>query len=328
MKNFKKIIICAHPKFTDLEAVERLAGIAKNSGAHITVMHVVSDYPEDVREWWNVRNPDKLKEKIVNERQGFLDEVAGRLIRLGAPSADTRLLWGKEFIEVTHEVLEKCYDLVVLTTRRKTPQSKRLKECPSREMLRHCPCTLWLTNGVMTGRFHRVLAAIKGNGAEVDCKGLDGKILATAAAVAESEGSELHVVHSLPSVGRPQRKGKPMPVDLAEYMAKLRKSIRDSCTEITGKALLKEENVHLPLGQPIDAIPALVREVEADLLVMGTATRPGLRAVLGGNPTEKMLDVIGCGMLVVKPDDFVSLVELEEELDGKLQRKCDTEETS
>lgn len=326
MKHFKKMILCAHPKFTDMEVVGRLATIAERSGAHITVMHVISDYPEDVREWWNVRNPDKLKEEVLGERQGFLEEVAYRLKQLGVSSVDTRLLWGKEFIEVTHQVLQQHYDLVVLTTRRRTPQSKRLKECPSREMLRHCPCTLWLTNGAILKRYHRVLAALKGEGTRVACSGLDAKVLETAVSVAESEGSELHIVHSIPKFGRTRRKSKAVPVDVAEYMEQLRNSIQEHCASIVPANALKKEHIHLPMGTPVDTIPALAKDVGADLLVMGTASRPGLRAMLGGNPTEKILDVIGCGMLVVKPDDFVSLIELEDELDDKLKKR--TKETA
>ena len=57
MNDFNQILLDVHPEFTDLEAVDRAAALASKTKADVKVVHVVEDYPEDMSEWWNVRNP-------------------------------------------------------------------------------------------------------------------------------------------------------------------------------------------------------------------------------------------------------------------------------
>ena len=57
MMQFKKILLCVHPEITDLDVVDHAARIARKFDARVRVMHTVSDYPEDVSEWWNATEP-------------------------------------------------------------------------------------------------------------------------------------------------------------------------------------------------------------------------------------------------------------------------------
>jgi nucleotide-binding universal stress UspA family protein len=58
-------------------------------------------------------------------------------------------------------------------------------------------------------------------------------------------------------------------------------------------------------------IPALVRDLGADLVVMGTVARTGISGLLMGNTAEMILTQIDCSVLAVKPQEFVSPVTLE-----------------
>lgn len=66
--------------------------------------------------------------------------------------------------------------------------------------------------------------------------------------------------------------------------------------------------MRLPRGDPRETIPALARELKADLVVMGTLARTGIAGFIIGNTAESILDHIGCSVLAVKPDGFVSPV--------------------
>jgi len=63
-----------------------------------------------------------------------------------------------------------------------------------------------------------------------------------------------------------------------------------------------------PEGDAAEAIQRLVRKLEIDLLVMGTVCRTGIPGFLIGNTAERVLDVVDCSVLVVKPVGFVSPV--------------------
>ena len=56
---------------------------AKPASVAVKVVHVVEDYPEDMREWWNVRNPLTLHNKILRDRLEFVDRIVGGQMQAG-----------------------------------------------------------------------------------------------------------------------------------------------------------------------------------------------------------------------------------------------------
>lgn len=318
MKHFKNILICTHPEFTDVEIVDRAARIAKGSGAAVKVMHVIADYPEDMNSWWNVRNPKELHEKIVRERQNFVEGIVERVKAAGVTHIESALRWskeGQEFLVVVREVLKHEHDLVVITSRRKNRLARLVLECPSLDLFRHCPCALWVTQSQhkLTKSFKRVAATLRGEGNQVTCTGLNAKVLETAASVAESEGSELHIVHALPVYGGHGLENNRLHPDLVAHLEKIRHQLKETANaQIDNDSLkLTDERIHLLAGAPVAVIPDFVSDTGIDLLIMGTVARGGIPGLLVGNTAEKMLDHVECGVLAVKPDDFVSVVTLE-----------------
>ena len=80
--------------------------------------------------------------------------------------------------------------------------------------------------------------------------------------------------------------------------------------EVLSKHSITSGKVHLPKGDPTQAITALVKELEVDLLVMGTVCRTGIPGFIIGNTAEQILASVECSTLTVKPLGFVSPVTL------------------
>jgi nucleotide-binding universal stress UspA family protein len=59
-------------------------------------------------------------------------------------------------------------------------------------------------------------------------------------------------------------------------------------------------------------IVELAKSEAIDLLVMGTVCRTGIAGFIIGNTAEKVLSVVNCSVLTVKPEGFVTPVTLEE----------------
>ena len=95
MDGFNQILLDVHPDFVDLDAVDRTAELASKTNAAVKVVHVVEDYPEDMREWWNVRNPLKLQNKVLRDRQEFVDSIAERVRAAGVDRVESMLRWGR-----------------------------------------------------------------------------------------------------------------------------------------------------------------------------------------------------------------------------------------
>ena len=67
--------------------------------------------------------------------------------------------------------------------------------------------------------------------------------------------------------------------------------------------------VHLSLGRPWQEIQRMSQHLSADLVVIGTVGRSGIKGMLLGNSAEKILDTSGSSTLAVKPAGFVSPIE-------------------
>ncbi len=318
MNQLNRILLYVHPEAPDLSLVDRAANMAKKSGAAIKVLHVISDYPEDISEWWNVRNPQKLHDKIVQEREGFLNGLADQLRQAGVEKVSVELKWGVQFLEIIHEVQREKHDLVMITAQRAHQVARTLMECPSMDLMRHCPCALWVSKGKFAKRTKRILAAIGWRGGErageLICDAQTESILRTAALLAKADSSELHVVHTLPLFGGKGRKGKKLRSDLVDYLDNLRQEIRERC--LPGLAKLgvdvTDKQVHLLTGTPSVVIPDFIVEAGIDLVVLGTVARTGIPGLFIGNTAEKVFSQVDCPVVAVKPSSFVSLVEKEE----------------
>ncbi len=54
---------------------------------------------------------------------------------------------------------------------------------------------------------------------------------------------------------------------------------------------------------------------EAGIVVLGTVGRTGLSAAFLGNTAEQVIDHLRCDLLVIKPDEYQTPVELDDEDD-------------
>jgi len=61
---------------------------------------------------------------------------------------------------------------------------------------------------------------------------------------------------------------------------------------------------HLVKGWARKEIPVLAKQIEADLVVMGTVSRIGIPGFIVGNTAETILNQIDCSVLAVKPPGF------------------------
>ncbi|MDZ7712715.1 MAG: universal stress protein [Rhodovibrio sp.] len=66
---------------------------------------------------------------------------------------------------------------------------------------------------------------------------------------------------------------------------------------------------HVVRGNPRSAIPRMVGELGADLLVLGTVARTGVPGLIIGNTAEDVLNSVDIGIVAVKPPGYVSPVQ-------------------
>lgn len=125
--------------------------------------------------------------------------------------------------------------------------------------------------------------------------------------LARNPDSEVHVL----SVGAIQGDLLKLPghdpmsqADAAEVVRRaLAKDVDDYLSR--GGVALDRIAVYASEGQPAEQIVALAEEIDADLIVLGTHSRKGLKRVVLGSVAEAVMRRAPCGVYVIRPRDFL-----------------------
>ncbi len=319
MNRFKNILCVVEPGNAGKAALRRAVALAENNQASLTVLDVIAPWPDQ-------RQPAvELHMALVKSRTQAMDTaIKPYRERL---SIQTRILHGLRFLEVVREVLRNGYDLVIKTAETQAWLG-RLFGGDDMQLLRKCPCPVWLIKPEAPQACRRILAAV-----EIDdlypsdeChakRDLNRQILELAVSLALSESAELHLAHAWEAVAESTMKGAWVRVaaeQVNQYVEQERErheaGVEDLLRDVTGR--LGQESVeylnpkiHLVKGWARKEIPALANRLGTDLVVMGTVARTGIPGVIIGNTAETILNLLDCSVLAIKPAGFSTPITLE-----------------
>jgi universal stress protein E len=140
---------------------------------------------------------------------------------------------------------------------------------------------------------------------------LDHDILEFAELLAGRLGGELHAIHAFfpaallaaatAMAGMPVVTG----VSAEEIIETERRRVAGLLSTVAGPRAVPPGRIHLEPGSAVDVLPRAVERLGADVLVMGAVSRSRLQELFVGSTAERVLDRLGCDVIVVKPGDFV-----------------------
>lgn len=208
---------------------------------------------------------------------------------------------------LVREVMERRARMLIAESHRQGSLVRLLLTNIDWELIRNCPCPLWLSK---TARFDPkacVLAAVDPLHANGKPARLDNSIVAHAAEIAVADKVTLCHVYELP-------RGSVADGSLESYWIGISEQDRHAYEEKLGRevsALLQGENIPaenalIVRGDPIAKLPQLAKKHAASVVVMGAVSRRGLERVFIGNTAEQVIDKLGCDVLVIKPRGFKS----------------------
>ena len=321
MKQFKNLLFVVEGDESDqATALARALSLAENNQASLTLLRVLErprlgplfgkGYEAEIEARLRQRELDRIESLLAAhaERSAIMLEV-----RFGTP-----------FIEIVRDVLRNGRDLVIKRAQ-PTGIGSALFGGTDRHLLRKCPCPVWLMQADERANYAKIVAAIDFDPWQPDDgeNSLNRLILELSSSLALSDFAELHLVHAWEPVADTVVRvfGSDLSdEDIMGNLAEERKA-HQAQLERTADALrarLGDEayayltpHLHLRQGSPRMVIPELVGELEADLLVMGTLSRGGVSGFLIGNTAEAILGSIRCSVLTLKPEGFVTPIELD-----------------
>lgn len=318
MQRFKNILFFSNSALQQDDAIRRAGALAKQNNARLTILSVIKKLPNELHVAMAGTEFKELQQQVVHDNQTQVEELANVLIHEGV-DAQAKAVVGTAFVEVIREVLREQHDLVVLAAEGKRSFITRLFGNTSMHLMRKCPCPVWVIKPGAGESYDRILAAVDVSSDPWDeAKQLiNPLILQLASSLARIEKSDLHVIQvwSVDQEGYLQIRGNMTD----QALSKLRKETKHEYAQKLDSLLNRLDldgagrlHTHLIRGDdPAVGIINLARREKIDLLVMGTVCRTGLAGFIIGNTAEEVLSALNCSVLTVKPEGFVSPVNLD-----------------
>lgn len=305
MNRFKNILYILQGEIEQqTAAIARVVTLARNNQADLTIVEVMSN---------------NASEEMINNRKLHLHLLLQLYCNQQNIKIDILII--TDFLDVIRAVLNHAYDLVVKPVENPDLMTK-LFGSDDMCLLRKCPCPVWLIKQHEESTYHNILVALDfptHNATEYE-QHFNQKILELSASLALSEFSALHLAHAWDAIAEGKiQTWNANHATIAKYIDGERSSHEmqfHQLGEWLKNHLGKESyeylapHFHLRRGAATKVITDLAKELQADLIVIGTIGRAGISGLLIGNTAETILEQVNCSVLALKPAEFVSPVTL------------------
>ncbi len=278
-------------------ALRQAVWLARKSGGQLILANAIPDFSMSVH-WGPLERDANQRTMLDRSDTGMRHAV----VDVNAVDLDIKLvtLVGEPFLEITRAVQERGCSLVLAGTRGHTKWEQFFMGSTAKRLIRNCPSSVWIVRAEHVGPPKVVLAA-------TDFSDTSLKAVKEGLKIAQQAGAEFHLLHVVDSNDVPEDMisriptGSSLRQEINEEAARRMEEFLDSLA--VDRTQIK---VHLSWGTPWQEIQRISRHQAADLIVIGTVGRSGIKGMLMGNTAEKVLDTCDCSILTVKPDGFVS----------------------
>lgn len=324
MKRFSNILLIVDEHTNYSAALKRGLELAATNEALLTVCAIVDTVPSDLRMSVIAITPQEVLDIAIAEKRDWLESIVHQSVAPKGAMPDMKILIGKPFITMIRQVLGNNHDLIIKCAEADNGLKGMLFSSTDMHLMRKCPCPVWIIKPTEPHKYRRILAAVDQDPEEPVKDMLNRQILETCTSLAITENSEAHVVHVWNVFGEELLKTRSWDFSEARFDALVaeeagarkrwlgdlvEKYRTHSDTEDSGTI---DVHLHVIKGDARHVVADLARDLEADLVVMGTVARTGIAGFFMGNTAEDILTQLDCSVLTMKPPGFVSPVTLDE----------------
>ncbi len=282
-------------------ALHAAADLARRTGARVTVLNV-SDFSA-------LAESEAFRESVLRAERDFRSEAKPPLHELcervfkGVPMELVFVEGLGGASTICTYAAENAVDLIVIATHGRSGLKRVLLGSVTERVVQHAPCDVLVvrsdaeTPEGALGPLHRILVP-------TDFSRPADQALARAVQVAKLTQAEIHLVHAYEF---PTTIGA-LDVSLAipqEFYDEIRdasmKQLDQRVKEAAATGLQAEG--HLTVGPPARGILDAAARIGANLIVMGTRGRAGMKRVLVGSVAERTVRLASCPVLTVKDAD-------------------------
>jgi universal stress protein E len=208
---------------------------------------------------------------------------------------------------IVRQVLEHKPDMLIAQSHRHGKLARALMSQTDWELIRNCPCPLWLSKSERLSKRAKVLAAIDPLHSRAKPTRLDDVILRAALAVAADKPAQVIACHAYtpPHSVMPAMTAELYWEPLSEKeLERYRTDVRRTMERRLARYEIPARNRLLEPGEPASALVRTAKQHRVGVIVMGAISRSALKRFFIGNTAEIVIDDVDCDVLVVKPASF------------------------
>lgn len=290
-------------------ALQQAIWLARQTGAILTLVHVLPDLNQVLL----AVSTSTQCDLICSESESFQEEVREESLarmhflisKLEGDDLNIKceVLLGDPWIAIIREVQHGQYDAVFVGTRNQSAWERFIMGSTAKRLIRKCPSLVWTVNATSSPVPKKVLVA-------TDFSDVSRRATQLARRIARQADAELHVVNIIDWRDLPADTLQKLPAGalLRDEMVSV---AQKKLNQFTASIDSNPEPIfsHAFWGNPAPDIAKLAQQLHADLLVLGSIGRSGIKGVFLGNTAEKLLDSCDCSILTVKPEEFISPIE-------------------
>jgi universal stress protein E len=289
----KKLLIVMDPHDKHQHALGRGIELARATGASLETVAFIHEFLDALPNKKEVR--ERARSSLLLMRQAWLERMVA-LADCKDLKTSTITVWEKHI----HEwLIERCSKQPVDAVLKTGNRSETFLYTPTDwHLIRECPTAVMLMADSKWHQAQPILVAVDLSSANPVKQALNHRLIERGYHLAKALKTELHLVHALLT-----------PVLLAELdiinPARLQQeqhhALRPRVEHLCNTWHLKPEHAHLVAGLAQEVIPRVANDIKADMVVIGTTGKTGLRARVIGNTAEKVLTALKTDLLAMKP---------------------------
>jgi nucleotide-binding universal stress UspA family protein len=274
-------------------------GVSRCMKTKLYVLHTIEKFPHDYRHLLSsVAHADmkqKLEEEAVKKIKAM---IPAELLESGNVIPIVR--FGKPFLEIIQVAKEKKVDLLAIGTHGRAGMDRVILGSVAERIVRKASCPVMVVRGRKYVGFKRIIVPI-------DLSDCSRKALEYAAATARAHSSKLTILHVYEgSFVEPYVNAANSEEEADEIMKEIERVNETKYDEFLKTIDLSgvEYEKLLKKGIPETDIVETAMEKQANLIVMGTHGRSGIKHILIGSTAEEVVRAVHCDIIIVKPEKF------------------------
>lgn len=291
----KKLLVIADKSGGNNSALSRAAILQRRTGAKIVLLGFCYADINNLQDENNKKySRSSLEKKLIAKKKNELEHLI-KTKKLDPTLVKAKAMWGKHIAPAIIAFCENNkMDIVFKSGNR---SGSFLYTSTDWQLLRECPSPLIITAGKSWKKKTNIVAAVDfATHAKTKIK-LNHKIVEHAQLLARALNEEVHLAYSLTI---PQPLVDLDIINANKYVKEKRKQLQPVIDAFSEKYDIPLSNIHIKRGEPAKIIPSLANDQKADIVVMGTIGRKGIKGKLIGNTAEAILGRLYTDILAVR----------------------------